>query len=161
MNNAPSVKSKATRKDESFRLKTILAPVDFSEDAMRAFRYAAHLAETSGGKVIVLNVVENPLVYPAFSAGDQERIAGETQRKLYQACQAEPAISDEVETMVRIGVESVAEEIALAARDVAADLIVLPARHRASLGRAFFANTGDKIARHAPCPVLRVPVDQP
>jgi len=30
--------------------ETILAPVDFSEDAMRAFRYAAHLAETSAGK---------------------------------------------------------------------------------------------------------------
>jgi len=58
-------------------------------------------------------------------------------------------------------VESVAEEIVLAARDVMADLIVLPAHHRALLGHTLFANTADKIARHAPCPVLMVPVPPP
>ena len=150
---------KPVRVDVSFRLKTILAPVDFSKNAMAAFRYASGLARKTGGKVIVLNVVENPLVYPAFSAGDQERLAQEAQGKLYAACQADAANAEDVETMVRIGVDSVAEEIALAARDVSADLIVLPARHRALLGRTLFANTADKIARQAPCPVLMVPVD--
>jgi nucleotide-binding universal stress UspA family protein len=162
MKNAPSAESngKTATHDESFRLKTILAPVDFSENAMCAFRYATRLAEKTGGKVIVLNVVENPLVYPAFASEDQEKIANEAQHRLYQTCQADPANSEDVETMVRIGVESVAEEIVMAARDVGADLIVLPARHRALLGHTLFANTADKIARHAPCPVLMVPVDQ-
>jgi len=131
--------------------------MDFSENALSAFRYARRLAANTGGKVIALNVVENPLVYPAFSPGDQERIASEAQRRLYEACQANAA---NAETMIRIGVDSVAEEIVLAARDVGADLIVLAARHRALLGRTFFADTVDKIARHAPCPVLMIPVDQ-
>jgi len=162
MNHASPVKSngKTVAHDESFRLKTILAPMDFSENALAAFRYARRLAANIGGKVIALNVVENPLVYPAFSPGDQERIASEAQRRLYEACQANPANADNAETMVRIGVDSVAEEIVLAARDVGADLIVLAACHRALLGRTFFADTVDKIARHAPCPVLMIPVDQ-
>ena len=160
MKNAPPAESngKTAAHDASFRLNTILTPVDFSRNAMFAFRYATRLAEKTGGKVIVLNVVENPLVYPAFASGDQEAIANEAQHRLYQACQADSANSEDVETMVRIGVESVAEEIVLAARDVMADLIVLPAHHRALLGHTLFANTADKIARHAPCPVLMIPV---
>jgi nucleotide-binding universal stress UspA family protein len=159
MKNAPSAElnGKMAARDGSFRMKTILVPVDFSKDAMRAFRYATQLAEKTGGKVIALNVVENPLVYPAFASGDQEKIANDAQYKLYQACRADTANSEDVETMVRIGVESIPEEIVVAARDVMADLIVLSAHHRALLGHTLFANTADKIARRAPCPVLMVP----
>src|SRR5271166_5934349 len=54
---------KAARNGESFQLKTILVPIDFSADSMFAFRYASRLAELAGAKVIALNVVVNPVVY--------------------------------------------------------------------------------------------------
>jgi nucleotide-binding universal stress UspA family protein len=144
--------------EDSCELKTILAPIDFSSNSMLAFRYANRLAEKVGAKVIALNVVANPLVYPAFAPGDQELLAHEAQQRLYQACQANAIKPEDVETMVRMGVESIAEEIALAARDVAADLIVIPAHHRPLFGHTLLPNTADRIVRHAPCPVLMVPV---
>lgn len=125
---------------------------------MSTLRYATSLAEKVGGKVIALNVVQNPVVYPVFTAEDQEAFVNEAQNKLYQACQAESAKAQDVETMIRVGVESVAEEIALAAHDVAADLIVVAAHESGGFGPTLFANTADRIARHAPCPVLMVPV---
>jgi nucleotide-binding universal stress UspA family protein len=144
--------------NKSFRIKTILAPIDFSEHSMFAFRYATHLAEKIGGKVIVLNVVENPLVYPSYGPGEQEKVAAKAQQRLYKACQSDAVNPDDVETLVRLAVEPVPEEIVLAARDVAADLIVVPAHHRTIFGHALFSTTVDKVERHAPCPVLVVPV---
>lgn len=127
---------------------------------MFAFRYATHLAEKMGGKVIVLHVVENPLVYPSFGPGEQEKFASEAQQKLYHACQTHALNPDDVETLVRLAGESVWEEIILAARDVKADLIVVPAHHHL-FGHALFASTVDKIERHAHCPVLTIPIPSP
>ena len=158
MKHAPEVESNG-RIINKFKLKTILAPIDFSDEAMFAFRYATRLAEEVGGKVIALNVVENPIAYPSFGPGDRETSASKAQQRLYQACQTDAANPDDVETLVRLAVGPVAEEIVMAARDVAADLIVVPAHHRGVFGQNLFATTVEKIGRHAPCPVLMVPVD--
>lgn len=140
------------------QLRTILAPIDYSQPAMFAFRYALSLAERFGGKVIALSVVQNPVVYPAFTEEDEQEFVDQAQRKLYAACREVAGKPRDFEIMVRIGIESVAEEIDRAAQDVAADLIVVPANHRAAIGRILFGGTGERIARHAPCPVLMVPV---
>jgi nucleotide-binding universal stress UspA family protein len=147
--------------DESIRLRTILAPIDFSDEAMFAFRHASRLAEEVGGKVIALNVVESPNIYPAYEREEEEKLEGEAQHKLDQMCQTEAINPDKVETMVRLAAESVSEEILAAARDVAADLIVVPVSHLAVFRHALFGHTVDKIVRHAPCPVLMVPVPSP
>ena len=128
---------------------------------MVSFRYALHLAGKVGGKVVVLNVVESPFARSGHAAADEEKLANEVQHKLDQACHFEAAQSEDVETMVRLAVESVSEEIILAARDVAADLIVVPTSPRSGFRHALFANTVDKIERHAPCAVLSVPFPPP
>ena len=160
MKPAPSIELNHTPVplSESIQLRTILAPVDFSANAMFAFRYATRLAEKFGAKVIALNVLVNPVVYPVFKPEDQQEFVSQAQRRLYKVCRDGSRNSDNFETMVRVGVESLAEEINLAARDIAADLIVVPAHHRAILGRILFGDTVERIARCACCPVLMVPV---
>jgi nucleotide-binding universal stress UspA family protein len=160
MKHAPfaAAQPKTAAVSESFRLKSILAPIDFSARAMCAFRYAARLAAQIGGKVIILHVVEGPLVYSAYSPAEEEKLAYEAQHKLDRACQHEAGKLEEIETMVRLAVESVPEEIVLAAREIEADLIVLPANPSGGFRHNFFPSTIDKIERHAPCPVLMVPV---
>jgi nucleotide-binding universal stress UspA family protein len=146
---------------ESFQMKTILAPIDFSQSATAAFRYATHLAEKVGSKIVLLNVVEGPPGYSLYEASDQEELAAEAQHKLDQSCQSDAVNSENVQTMVRVAVDSVWEEIIEAARQVEADLIVLPAHDETVLDHLLFGDTVYKVVRHAPCPVLVVPPPQP
>jgi nucleotide-binding universal stress UspA family protein len=62
----------------------------------------------------------------------------------------------EVETVVRKG--SAAEEIIAYAREKHEDLIVLCAQHRPFQGSTFFGRTTELVMRHAPVPVLVVPI---
>jgi nucleotide-binding universal stress UspA family protein len=139
MNHAPAIESNGTTTalEEIIRLKTILVPIDFSAQSKFAFRYAAHLAESVDGRIVLLHVVQSP-----FS---------------YRMCQTAAIKLENVETMVRLEVESISKEIVLAARDVEADLIVVPASHRSGFTRALATSTADSIGHHAPCPVLMIP----
>jgi nucleotide-binding universal stress UspA family protein len=159
MKNCPILESNemAAAADTCFLLKTILVPVDFSERAEFALRYAAHLAERVGAKVFVLNVVEKPVLYPLLGSVDEEETATEAQRKLDQMCQTETSGFEDFETMILLAAESLPEEIAFAAREVAADLIIVPSEHR-GFHHFLLANTAQKIERFAPCPVLTVPI---
>lgn len=152
----PNGKSAAHEKLVQF--KTILAPTDFSEQARFAFRYATCLAERMGGKVIVLHVLQTSSAYYGCAPEIAGTLTQEAQSSLDQMCQTEGVKLDHLETMIRLPVESVSKEIVLAAREVEADLIVVPANHRYGLTHGLFANTVDWIGHHAPCPVLMVPV---
>jgi len=142
-------------------LKVILVPTDFSESARLAFRYALGLAEGLGGKVLLLNIVGNPLTYSMTPRAGGGGLVGDAQHKLDQIWQTEARESNDVQTIVRLAVEPIWKEIILTARGAPADLIVLPAHDGAGVRRFLFGDTIDKIARHAPCPVLMVPTGGP
>ena len=46
------------------------------------------------------------------------------------------------------------EEICKLAREIAADLIVMPTRGYSGLKRVLLGSTTERVIRHAPCPVL-------
>ncbi|MBU1013253.1 MAG: universal stress protein [Bacteroidetes bacterium] len=51
---------------------TILVPVDFNEPSLKATQYAAQLAGSQNGEVILMNVIETPgLLMEFFSSGDE------------------------------------------------------------------------------------------
>ena len=51
---------------------TILVPVDFNEPSLKATEYAAQLAGSQDGEVILMNVIETPgLLMEFFSSGDE------------------------------------------------------------------------------------------
>ena len=64
----------------------------------------------------------------------------------------------EVTSMVTVGIPF--QEIAVVARDLAADLIVMGGYGRSGRGpidKVFFGSTAEKVVRLLPCPVLCVP----
>jgi len=51
---------------------TILVPVDFNEPSLKAAQYAAQLAGSQNGELILMNVIETPgLLMEFFSSGDE------------------------------------------------------------------------------------------
>ncbi len=142
---------------DAVQFKTVLAPVDFSDVSLRAFRYAARMAEKYGARIVALHVVENSLGYYGFDAAVGDALVSEAQHRLDQICREAKVHPECVETMVRLPVDSVAKEILLAAREIGADLIVMPANQHGGFALGLIPNTADIVGRHAPCPVLFVP----
>jgi nucleotide-binding universal stress UspA family protein len=144
--------------------KAILVATDFSECAGAAFKVAKKLARQFGAKIILLHVIQQRIVarvaeylkvepetlLPAFREEAQLHLD-----KFLEKCCADDL---EVTSMVTVGIPF--QEIAVVARDLAADLIVMGGYGRSGRGpieEVFFGSTAEKVVRLLPCPVLCVP----
>jgi nucleotide-binding universal stress UspA family protein len=138
----------------------ILHPTDFSECAQQAQEEAARLARALGGEVVLFHVsVEAPLYAEGLiGVKDVEKVY-EAQRKwAEETLEARAAALREKGVasrwLLRVGIPF--EEIAEAAREERADLIVMGTHGRGGLARFFLGSVADRVLRTAPCPVLTV-----
>jgi nucleotide-binding universal stress UspA family protein len=145
--------------------KAILVATDFSDCAGAAFKVAKNLARQFGAKIILLHVIQQRIVdrvaehlkvapatlLPGFREEAQVHLDA-----FQQQCGCD---SLEVTSMVTVGIPF--QEIAVIARDLAADLIVIGGYGRSGRGpieEVFFGSTAEKVVRLLPCPVLCVPL---
>ncbi len=145
--------------------KRILVPLDFSAPARRALRFAREWAGVFGAEVCLLHVLEPDA--PAETAGTEATGAGHlavverTKAALQEiACQEFP---DPLRVRVEVRQGVPYDRIAAAAVELGADLIVVATHGRTGLMHALLGSTAERVARHAPCPVLilrRAPVSQ-
>jgi nucleotide-binding universal stress UspA family protein len=144
--------------------KAILVATDFSECAGAALKVAKKLARQFGAKIVLLHVIQQRIVarvaehlkvapdtlLPAFREEAQQHLD-----EFLEKCRAGDL---EVTSMVTVGIPF--QEIAVMARDLAADLIVMGGYGRSGRGpieEVFFGSTAEKVVRLLPCPVLCVP----
>ena len=125
---------------------------------------AKNLARSSNAKLILLHVIQRSLV-----AGVAEHLKvqpdsllskfrEEAQGQLDAFLKKHDLGSLEVTGMVSTGIPF--QEIAVIARDLAVDLIVMGGYGRSGRGpieEVFFGSTAEKVVRLLPCPVLCVP----
>ncbi len=144
-------------KDAAF--KNIFCAVDFSTLALKALEYCLSLAEESGGRLTLVNVVEwfpdepswigSPNVQD-YGAQMQEQVRA----RLEEIVPSEVRKRQEVEVVVRSG--KAYREILDVARERKADLIALGVRGRNPLDILLFGSTTQHVVRHAECPVLTI-----
>jgi nucleotide-binding universal stress UspA family protein len=144
--------------------KAILVATDFSECAGAAFQVAKKLARQFGAKIVLLHVIHQRIVarvaehlkvdpdslLPEFREEAQQHLD-----EFLRGCCCDGL---EVASMVTVGIPF--QEIAVVARDLAADLIVMGGYGRSGRGpieEVFFGSTAEKVVRLLPCPVLCVP----
>jgi universal stress protein A len=136
--------------------KRILVPLDFSHPSRRAMRFARNWAELFAAQVCLLHVVE-----PTAAAGEfgpvplgavQRDIPDKAKAALRDLARAEFPESIPVSVIVRKG--SAFDQIAATARDIRADIIIIATHGRTGLKRVLLGSTAERVARHAPCPVL-------
>jgi nucleotide-binding universal stress UspA family protein len=144
--------------------KAILVATDFSECAGAAFKMAQNLARRFEAKVVILHVIQQSTldrvaehlnVQPESLAPEFRK---EAQRQLDAFLEAYGRGDLEMSSMVTVGIPF--QEIAVIARDLAADLIVMGGYGRSGRGpieEVFFGSTAEKVVRLLPCPVLCVP----
>src|SRR5262245_6187550 len=139
------------------KFQNILCPVDLSDLSLRALTYAAALGRSSGGRVMVLEVVEiaqPPLPGKAWSAMalTAERRAEylANLERFVEPVQSDPAILD-----VRLLEGQVVASVLVEAET--ADLVVMGTHGRGGFERFVLGSVTEKILRKAKCPVLAVP----
>lgn len=136
---------------------SILCPVDFSDHARRALRYAAALAGLGDSRLAVVAVAD-PLLVEA-SAARGVALQGEAAREELAAFVAEATASagrpaEPPRMLLKVGRPE--EEIGRAAAEERADLIVMGTHGLGGYRKMFFGSTTEKVLRTASIPVLAV-----
>lgn len=145
------------------QLKNILAPTDFSDESLAGVRYGVELAAQFGAALTLLHVVEPPSRLAGMEvvalARTEEEVAALARAELATLAERESAGGVHSTARVRIGKPF--HEIATAAREQAADLLVIATHGHTGWQRVLLGSTAERVVRHAPCPVLIVPARAP
>lgn len=141
------------------RLHRLLVPLDFSAASFRAYHYARALAECFGGELALLHVVP-PSMLPewgyAHLARRDELLKVGARHKLEDFVRAQgPAAGRVKHLLVRAGDPHF--QIPEAAREHAADLVVIATHGDSVVPHCLLGNTAEEVVRRAPCPVWVVP----
>lgn len=137
------------------RFERILCPVDFADPSRRALRQAFSLARESGGRVLVLHVLEAfaddlPAEYGHFNVPEFRRyMEADARKRLDEAVREAEA---PVETMLASG--KAYREILRVAEEWKSDLVVMGVHGRGPLDLLLFGSTAQHVVRAASCPVM-------
>jgi universal stress protein A len=146
----------------SIEIRTILVPIDFSDNARAAIEWAAHLANQQQSKLILFHAYHLPVEFqqlegaylpPDFWAS----VKAEAQESLSRYESELQKRGHDVESVVREGYAATA--IVDEATERAADLIVIGTHGLSGLKHMLLGSIAERVVQKAPCPVLTVKTD--
>ncbi len=134
----------------------ILVPTDGSDYAARAGEHAIYLAQKTGARIYVLNVVDTSR---AFHAGihyaedvcEREKAGNEATGRIREMCEKAGVPCEEIIARGRP-----AEVIVNAAGELGVDCIAIGSLGVSALERILIGSVSGHVLHHAPCPVLLV-----
>ena len=136
-------------------LKRILCPIDFDEHSARAMTRAQDLALRHGAELRLLHVLPprpDSILMPSADVATQDRAARADLDELSATIRAGGA---RCEASILYGVP--AFQILQAARDGAADLIVMATHGRKGLSRVVLGSVTEAVLHATPCLLLTIP----
>jgi nucleotide-binding universal stress UspA family protein len=143
---------------QSTPFRKILVPTDFSPRAQEALDQAVLLGLPGATDLVALHVIE-PVVMPLGGLGepmmppfDAKFWMEQSESRLREFVLAAAGRGFAVKTLLRWGRPF--EEIVGAAKDEAADLVVIGSGGHGRMTYALLGSTVERVARLAPCPVL-------
>lgn len=136
-----------------FPKSKVVVPVDFSPPSVKAVQTAIELSDSPAG-VHVLHVI--PTTNPASPAGiwggpEIDDVFVEKATKNLESWLADRKISG-AQACIRVG--GAGQEIADFAKDLGADLIVIPSHGESGLTRTLIGSVAERVVRYSSCPTL-------
>ena len=144
------------------RIQNILATTDLSNGSLAGVRYAVALAAKVRAPAALLYVVEVPPLPPMPGMRtvtlflEDSKIAKRARVRLTTLARRESKGNVNLTPILRTGNSFYG--IITTARERAADLIVIATHGYTGAKRVLLGGTTERVVRHAPCPVLSVPV---
>jgi nucleotide-binding universal stress UspA family protein len=142
--------------------RTILSPVDFSENSRAAVEYAAYFARQSNATVYLLYVVPEvelqlpPELYHRDESGAADLVWAKkaAKEKLHEVAQERLGSGIHYEILTRIG--DPATVVLETAETIEAGLIVMATHGRKGLAHFFLGSVAEKVVCESLCPVLTI-----
>jgi nucleotide-binding universal stress UspA family protein len=142
-------------------IRTILVPIDFSKMSIQAIETAKKLAQRFQATIHLAHV--HQFDYPAGFTAPMPPVMPFSVVTYDQ--QAEKRVARQLDALAtRHGLSSARchvltgapafDEICRLARDVSADLIVMPTHGHTGFKHVFLGSTAERIVQHSPCPVF-------
>lgn len=144
--------------------RSFLVPFDFSEHSRAVLAVAVDLAGRLKADLHLLHVVQPPIYAGAYGAVvppliDMSKICDAATRSLQEVADQCQDLAGNVEVHV-VESTNVASTIREKAAELAADLIVMGTHGRTGIAHVFLGSVTERTLRHAPCPVVTVPVGE-
>jgi len=147
--------------DRERRVRTIVVPTDFSEDAGIAVRAAHRLLapDDEGARLVLVHAYHLPVEFTALGAVPvAPRLfadaAEQARRKLEEAAAPLRQLGLQVETVAQEGYPPLVIEDVARSHD--ADLVAMGTHGRTGLRHLLMGSTAERVVQHAPCPVLTI-----
>ena len=136
----------------SFQANTVVVPVDFSGESPNAIRTGLSIAGGASNLHLVHVLVPIDAISPGVLLGDvtEESRAAHVKEHLQKI--AEENGAGDAHQSVPIGNPGL--EVAEYAKDIKADLIIVPSHGYHGVKRMVLGSVAEKIIRHAECSVL-------
>ncbi len=141
-------------------IKRILVPVDFSYEARKAVEWAIALLKNTPGAVLFLfHAISPPYAdYMAWKHGATDHHWDQERQELDRWTQNIPST---IHSDYIVADGPVAPAVRQTCDTLKIDMIVMITRERHGLSGLFKPNTGERIVRSAPCPILVLHLNQP
>ena len=141
-------------------LRTILCPVDFSDQSQEALRWAVAVAAQNRSRLIVLTAVDPLLAHAAKARLNVDLPSAETEPALRELVNATlpPHASWAPETALDVRVGEASQVILEAAERERADLIVMGTQGLGGIRKLLLGSTTEQVLRGTRTPLLAVPV---
>ena len=151
-----TISAPAADTKRSLQIKTVLVPVDFSQESLRVLEYSTLVAESFGAATHVVHVRPSKETSAIERAGNlllnYADAIGFLQDRLAEIQEKHDVKFSPDNCHVEAGRPF--EEIYESARETMADLIIMATRGESGLKRLLLGSTTERVIRFAPCPVL-------
>ncbi|MFM8411750.1 MAG: universal stress protein [Alphaproteobacteria bacterium] len=142
------------------RIRTVLVPTDFSEDATRAVEAAIRiLGRGRDERIVLLHAFHVPIEFVAPLPAPvllDDRSQAHTTARIATEKIASRVRESGLGVEIRVVEGYPPEEIVRAARDTGADLVAMGTHGRSGWKRLVLGSTAERVLPSAPCPVLTV-----
>jgi nucleotide-binding universal stress UspA family protein len=142
-------------------MNRILVAVDFSEETDEVISEAVTLTKALQGRLRILHVNDSaPYSYTPkkdIPIEPKPQSANAPLETGHLGAIRARLLKEQLEADYRLMEGPAADNIVSAAREFAADIIVIGAHEHGKFFRCFFGDTTESLIRHAPCPILVVP----
>jgi len=140
------------------RIKKLMVPLDLSQHAHKAIRYAVRFAQQFGAEIDLVHVISplgyDGLIIPTALQEVNTQLRKHAREELQKLVGMEEQYRIKLKADVLLG--DPAHEIAKLAQERGTDMIVLTTHGRSGFTHALLGSVTERIVRHAPCPVFVV-----
>lgn len=149
-------------------MKTILIPIDFSEQSKNALNFAAQIAKKSNLKIQALNIIEGPHNHTFNTMGDGlanesedyfflKQLLDKTKENMNALINSDAYAGVNIIGSVEVG--NPYRGISKAIADHSADMVIMGSKGVSGIDEVLIGSNTEKVVRHAKCPVITIKSD--